>query len=142
MSGDGEAGVDRDDDAGASNAVAGRAMEYDRNERGNGSPAIECSVRIGGVDFSLVPAGGGAGGVGRSRERAHAKGMTRMLWEARREAGLTQAQLARRLGVSQAMVSQAESGRDVVGGALLEESAGGVRASFGLGDGGRGGTGS
>ena len=41
--------------------------------------------------------------------------MTRKLWEARREAGLTQAQLAKRLGRSQAMVGQAELGRTQVG---------------------------
>jgi transcriptional regulator with XRE-family HTH domain len=121
MNGDGEGGVDRDEDASASKAVAGRATEYDGDERGDGRPAIECSVRIGGVDFSLVPAGSGAGGVRTNRERAHAKGMTRRLWEARREARLTQAQLARRLGLSQAMVSQAESGRDVVGERYLKK---------------------
>ncbi len=109
-----EDGMDRDGETGASNAVAGRAMERDGDARGEGNPVIECSVRIGGVDFSLVPKGKHAG-VGGSREGARTKGITRKLWDARREARLTQAQLARRLGLSQAMVSQAEAGRAVVG---------------------------
>jgi transcriptional regulator with XRE-family HTH domain len=121
MNGEGEDGADRDEDGaerdgetGVSNAMERPAMEHDGNARGDGNPLVECSVRIGGVDFSLVPTDKHVG-VGSGREGAGAKGVTRRLWDARREARLTQAQLAQRLGLSQAMVSQAESGRDVVG---------------------------
>lgn len=83
-------------------------------ERGAG--VLECLIRIGGVDFNLVPASRGAnqeergGGAARGSHRT-----ARRLWEARREAGLTQLQLARRLGKSQTMVSQAESATIRVG---------------------------
>jgi transcriptional regulator with XRE-family HTH domain len=85
------------------------------SESARGPQVIECSVRVGGVDFVLVPA---ARRVGRvelgTRSASGVNATTRRLWEARQQARLTQAQLAKRLGCSQAMVSQAESGRDRV----------------------------
>jgi transcriptional regulator with XRE-family HTH domain len=85
------------------------------SDTARGAQVIECSVRVGGVEFALVPAVRHARTVelgGRFASGVNAT--TRRLWEARREARLTQAQLAKRLGCSQAMVSQAESGRDRV----------------------------
>jgi len=76
---------------------------------------IDCSIRIGGIEFILVPATrahvGGTVGGGPQRGVDITK---RRLFEARRESGLTQAQLAERLGVSQSMVCQAESGQSRV----------------------------
>ena len=101
----------------ATRGIAGGALRVANSDGPNGGRVIECLVRIGGVDFVLVPAARGAIGLSASPSRAvnaAANATTRRLWEARREAGLTQAQLAKRLGRSQATVSQAESGRSRV----------------------------
>jgi transcriptional regulator with XRE-family HTH domain len=107
-SGDGVAGgggVASGDGVASGGGVAGGGVMRGRT--------IECLIRVGGVDFVLVPAqrvsGGELGGMSRGVDATK-----RRLWEARREARLTQAQLAKRLGRSQSMVSQAESGHSHV----------------------------
>jgi transcriptional regulator with XRE-family HTH domain len=96
-------------------AVDGEGATAGGKEGAAGGKIIECLIRIGGVDFVLVPATRSASGVELGGVPSRATNATkRRLWEARREAGLTQAQLAKRLGRSQAMVSQAESGNSQV----------------------------
>jgi transcriptional regulator with XRE-family HTH domain len=122
--GDGNGNGNGDGNGGYSTAANGKNdnAPNGKNEAAVGSEGaaagrvIECLIRIGGVDFVLVPATRRAsaaelGGVS-SRVANETK---RRLWQARREAGLTQAQLAKRLGRSQAMISQAELGRTQVG---------------------------
>jgi transcriptional regulator with XRE-family HTH domain len=104
--------VDEGDDAPAGEKRAEAGDDAPAGEkRAAASKAVEVLIRIAGVDFLLVPATrrtGSADANGTmSRGTAAAK---RRLWEARQAARLTQAQLAKRLGRSQAMVSQAESG--------------------------------
>jgi transcriptional regulator with XRE-family HTH domain len=91
-------------------------------EKGAAKRATE-TLQIGGVEFVLVPkadrpkqaarGAGSASTVGEARGRVSGTG--RRLFDARRHAGLTQTDLAKRLGKSQAFVSMAESGRAVVG---------------------------
>jgi transcriptional regulator with XRE-family HTH domain len=93
--------------------------ETENQAGATGGRVIECLLRIGGVDFVLVPAARRASGLDWDASPSRAvnattNATTRRLWEARRQAGLTQAQLAKRLGRSQATVSQAESGRSRV----------------------------
>jgi transcriptional regulator with XRE-family HTH domain len=78
---------------------------------------VQGVIKIGGVDFVLVPVaeylrlGGDASRLASTRSLAKgAASVAKRLYDARRHAGLTQAQLAKRLGKSQPMVSQAESG--------------------------------
>lgn len=116
---EGVAGADDDNVSAATGAGAGRASEEARrpgNTGAAGANVIECSIRIGGVDFVLVPCVRGArdGPLGAAPGRG-ADATRRRLWEARRQARLTQAQLAKRLGRSQAMVSLAELGKCHVG---------------------------
>lgn len=110
-----------DGEYGATVSQGAEALENEREARnddvahgrdsGRGD-SVECLIRIGGVEFVLVPATRRGSGVEPSgRASPGVPATMRRLWEARREAGLTQAQLAKRLGRSQAMVSQAESGR-------------------------------
>jgi transcriptional regulator with XRE-family HTH domain len=91
------------------------AKEGANNDGATATKSIECVIRIGGVDFVLMPAALRASDVECSGAGSRGVNVTkRRLWEARRQAGLTQAQLAKRLGRSQAMVSQAESGHSHV----------------------------
>ena len=101
-------------DGAASSGFAGRDRSVASGDCATAG-VIECLVRIAGVDFVLVPAARRALGLQPGTPPSRAVNATaRRLWEARREAGLTQAQLAKRLGRSQALVSQAESGRSRV----------------------------
>jgi transcriptional regulator with XRE-family HTH domain len=83
---------------------------------------IDCEIRIGGVPFVLAP----VRRRGESPHRGEARGERQIrraapssraaeLWDARWRARLTQAELARRLNKSQALVSRAERGLVQVG---------------------------
>jgi transcriptional regulator with XRE-family HTH domain len=85
-------------------------------------------LKIGGVEYVLVAktellrlqaASGEADGVARRGVDAASQQQKR-LFRARREAGLTQAALARLLGKSQTLVSQAEAGRSRVSDRYVE----------------------
>ena len=126
MIGDHERTIDTESTTGSEDATGGESTAGSESTTGGeaaigseaamGGKVIECLIRVGGVDFELVPAARTTSGtrsdVVRSRGAPSTK---RKLWKARRAAGLTQAQLAKRLGRSQAMVSQAESGHTYVG---------------------------
>ena len=114
---EGTAGGERT--AGSDDTMRGEdAMRGENAMRGEDaldSKVVECLIRVGGVDFELVPAARTTSGTRSDIVRSRGAPSTqRRLWKARREAGLTQAQLAKRLGLSQAMVSQAESGHTYV----------------------------
>jgi transcriptional regulator with XRE-family HTH domain len=98
---------------------------------------VQCVIRVGGVPFIMVPAETRDGGLpvpaetrdgglsvrtetrdgwpGRESRKPERNTVAAQLWDARWRARLTQAELARRLGKSQALVSQAERGLTRVG---------------------------
>lgn len=125
--------------AGGADGAHGDGANRDLGGKGDGNGrGIECSIRVGGVDFVLVPAAGDLGSAQMLSAPSRASRSTmRRLWEARRAAGLTQAQLAKRLARSQAMVSQAESGHSQVSERYVRKvlEACGLQAEWGLPEG-------
>jgi transcriptional regulator with XRE-family HTH domain len=114
-------GIDEmSDEAGDGTVGTSEEIQEGEREKAKGN-LVECSIHIGGIEFVLVPCAeyarlrdkGPRLAVDRPRNGVGVA--ARRLRDARRQAGLTQAALAERLGRSQSTVSQAESGLARIG---------------------------
>jgi transcriptional regulator with XRE-family HTH domain len=120
--------------------VKGSASLRKASQRESGAPQAEGLIKIDGVDFILISAaeymrlGGDVSRLDDTPRRLGQRGpVAKRLYGARRHAGLTQAELAKRLGRSQGWVSQAESGAAHVGDRYVRAvlKACGLRSSWG-----------
>ena len=141
---DGQAGESRQQDGQAGEGRAGHAgstRPKRRRRKSRKAAVVEGMLKIDGVDFVLVGAdeflrlGGDEGRLtGLPPRKARENAVATRVREARKHVGLTQAQLAMRLGKSQTFVSHAESGSARVNeryvGAVLKAC--GLRRTWGL----------